>query len=110
MPLVRFVVPSIGSVVTKCSCGVLPYSLMPDSSLMSVNDMPFSFSVFVMAFSAVRSTCFMGSPPAPVPRFGWGCFSVFSCGVICFCMLFLIKASLKWCFQMGYVSETGLIV
>jgi len=42
-----------------------------------------------MAFSAVRSICFIGSPPAPMPRFGCGCFSVFRRGVICFCMLFL---------------------
>ena len=62
---------------------------MPDSSLMSVNEILCFFSVFVMAFSAVRSICFIGSPPAPVPRFGCGCFSVFSCGVICFFMLFL---------------------
>ena len=56
---------------------------------MSVNEILCFCSVFIMAFSAVRSICFIGSPPAPMPRFGCGCFSVFRRGVICFCMLFL---------------------
>lgn len=42
-----------------------------------------------MAFSAARSVCFIGSPPAPMPRFGWGCPRVFRRGVIRVCRVFL---------------------
>ena len=55
------------------------YFLMPDSSLISVKD-TLCFRESTMAFSAAKSTGFIMSPPAPMPKFGRGSRDGFEAG------------------------------
>jgi hypothetical protein len=74
---------------------------------MSVKEMLLSISVLVMAFSAARSTCLIGSPPAPIPKFGCGWFKVFKKGVICLRRLFLISTRMD-AHRVCFIAESVL--
>ena len=87
---------------------------MPDSSLMSVKETLWFSSVLVIVFSAIRSICLIGSPPAPIPRFGCGCFSVLRSGVICVRMTFLhsvrICSQLIFCVMISQLSVMLVLI
>ena len=96
----KLLVPSTGSTVMKICSGEFPNCFIPDSSLIRVKFRLFLSRISIIAFSATKSTSFMGSPPAPVPRLGCGSSGGFSSGWMCF-RTFSLQLVRIWC-QSGW--------